>query len=79
MGLWNVCDDVGKYLFDAEVAVAEGCTIEEAIECFLSDAKVLAPVTKLVDKIHPDGKQDWNIVEQLAWGINVVGGTEQEW
>ncbi len=54
------------YLFDAEVAIAEGCTIEEATECFLSVTKVPSPVTFLVDEVPPAGMQDQNVVKQLG-------------
>ncbi len=55
VGLWDVCDDVGEDLFDAEVAVAEGCAIAEAMECFLSATKGPALVTFLVDEGTPGG------------------------
>ncbi len=50
VGLWDVGGDVGENLFDAEVAVAEGCAIEETTEYFLSATKEPAPVTFMVDK-----------------------------
>ncbi len=41
---WDVSNDVGEDLFDAEVVVAEGVATVEALECFLGTMIDPAPV-----------------------------------
>ncbi len=78
-GSRGISVDVGENLFDAEVAVAEGCTIVEAQEFFLCTAKVPAPISCSIDEVDPDGACNRNIEVPLRWGINVRGGAKQEW
>ncbi len=60
-GSWNVVVDVVENLFDAEVALVEGCAAAKAQDSFVGATKLYPLVFVLVDKVRPDGVQNLNV------------------
>ncbi len=66
-GLWNVIGDIVKDLFDAEVALVEGCAVAKAQYLSLGTTKLSLPFLVLVDKVNPDKVRNLNVAVQFGW------------